>query len=240
LNAPHQPLPESTPQANPAHDSAAIRAEDVHQSFTIGDHTINVLRGVNLTVKHGEKLFLCGASGAGKTTLLYTLAGLEQPKSGRILIKGQSIYHGSGAALARLRNKHMGYVFQNYLLLPELTALENVLLPAMISRNATRDIGATILERVGLGHRLHHLPNELSGGEQQRAAIARALINDPDILFADEPTGNLDSKNGTEIMSLLLNLADESGKTLVVVTHDANLARTGDRVLHIVDGQIEE
>ncbi|MEM8952895.1 MAG: ABC transporter ATP-binding protein [Verrucomicrobiota bacterium] len=224
----------------PAASTTAIQAQDVHQSFSIGDHSVDVLRGVNLTVAPGEKLFLCGASGAGKTTLLYTLAGLEHPKSGHILVNGTSIYDRPGAALARLRNQQMGYVFQNYLLLPELTALENVRLPSMI-RSKTGDSAATdILEQVGLGHRLHHLPAELSGGEQQRTAIARALINNPDILFADEPTGNLDSKNGDEIMSLLLNLADEQNKTLVVVTHDANLARTGDRLLHIIDGRIEE
>ncbi|MEM7144180.1 MAG: ABC transporter ATP-binding protein [Verrucomicrobiota bacterium] len=223
-----------------ASQTPAIQAEDVHQSFSIGDHTVDVLRGVNLSVSAGEKLFLCGASGAGKTTLLYTLAGLEHPKSGRILVNGTSVYDRPGTALARLRNQHMGYVFQNYLLLPELTALENVRLPSMIHTRSGESAATEILEKVGLGHRLHHLPAELSGGEQQRAAIARALINNPDILFADEPTGNLDSKNGAEIMSLLLNLADEQHKTLVVVTHDANLARTGDRVLHIVDGLIEE
>ena len=176
--------------------SALVAAENLVQYFTIGAKRIDVLRGIDLSIERGERLFLCGASGAGKTTLLYTLAGLEKPIRGRVFVKGQSIYECRGSTLTRLRNERMGYVFQNYLLLPELTALENVLLPSMIGGRSAEDHARGTLAKVGLADRMNHLPAELSGGEQQRVAIARALINKPDILFADEPTGNLDSKTG--------------------------------------------
>jgi predicted ABC-type transport system involved in lysophospholipase L1 biosynthesis ATPase subunit len=211
-------------------------ARDLRRSFRIGPRRIEVLRGVSLEVRHGESIFLCGASGAGKTTLLYTLAGLERPESGEVEFEGQKLYRRGESTLAQLRNQKMGFVFQGYFLLPELTALENVMLPGMIGRRAARGACAKSLEAVGLGDRLNHLPPELSGGEQQRVAIARALTNDPDIIFADEPTGNLDSKTGDAIMDLLLGLAQERNKTLVVVTHDNNLAQRGDRTLRIVDG----
>ena len=211
-------------------------ARDLRRSFQIGRRRIEVLRGVSLEVRHGESIFLCGASGAGKTTLLYTLAGLERPESGEVEFEGQKLYRNGESALARLRNEKMGFVFQGYFLLPELTALENVMLPGMIGRHPGKEACAQSLSAVGLGDRLHHLPPELSGGEQQRVAIARALTNDPDIIFADEPTGNLDSRTGDAIMDLLLGLAQERNKTLVVVTHDNNLAQRGDRTLRIVDG----
>jgi predicted ABC-type transport system involved in lysophospholipase L1 biosynthesis ATPase subunit len=186
-----------------------------------------------------EAVFLSGASGAGKTTLLYTLAGLERPESGTVEFEGRRLYSGSSAMQARLRNEKMGFVFQGYFLLPELTALENVLLPAMIARRPTRSFAEESLAAVGLSDRMQHLPAELSGGEQQRVAIARALTNNPDIIFADEPTGNLDSKTGDAIIDLLLNLARERNKTLLVVTHDARLAARGDRQLHIKDGVLQ-
>ncbi|MBA2434006.1 MAG: ABC transporter ATP-binding protein [Verrucomicrobiota bacterium] len=211
-------------------------ARDLRRSFQIGPRRIEVLRGVSLEVLHGESIFLCGASGAGKTTLLYTLAGLERPESGEVKFEGRRLYRGSESSLAKLRNQKMGFVFQGYFLLPELTALENVMLPGMIGRHTSREACTQSLEAVGLGDRLNHLPPELSGGEQQRVAIARALTNDPDIIFADEPTGNLDSRTGDTIMDLLLGLAKERNKTMVVVTHDNNLAQRGDRTLRIVDG----
>ena len=211
-------------------------ARDLRRSFQIGKRRIEVLRGVSLSVEKGECVFLCGASGAGKTTLLYTLAGLERPESGEVEFEGRALYRAGESALAKLRNRKMGFVFQGYFLLPELTALENVMLPGMIGRRATRNQCAESLGTVGLRERTNHLPPELSGGEQQRVAIARALTNDPDIIFADEPTGNLDSKTGDSIMELLLGLARERGKTLVVVTHDARLAERGDRTLRIADG----
>lgn len=216
--------------------SPQLVARDLFQSFRMGARRIEVLRGISMEIAHNEAVFLSGASGAGKTTLLYTLAGLERPESGTVEFEGRRLYSGSSAMQARLRNEKMGFVFQGYFLLPELTALENVLLPAMIARRATRSDAEESLSAVGLGDRMQHLPAELSGGEQQRVAIARALTNNPDIIFADEPTGNLDSKTGDTIIDLLLNLARERNTTLLVVTHDARLAARGDRQLHIADG----
>jgi putative ABC transport system ATP-binding protein/lipoprotein-releasing system ATP-binding protein len=213
-----------------------LKARGLRRSFRIGGASIEVLRGIDIDIAAGESVFLCGASGAGKTTLLYTLAGLETPEAGIVEFEGHSLYGLYGNALARLRNKSMGFVFQSYFLLPELTALENVLLPALIRGKSELARGRDLLQRVGLAGRIDHLPAELSGGEQQRVAIARSLINDPAILFADEPTGNLDSKNGEVIINLLLDLAKADGRTLVVITHDENLASRGDRVVRIVDG----
>src|SRR3954469_19151843 len=214
-------------------------ARDLRRSFKIGPRRIEVLRGISLEVQQGEAVFLCGASGAGKTTLLYTLAGLERPESGTVEFEGRRLYEGSTASQAQLRNEKMGFVFQGYFLLPELTALENVTLPGMIGGRRDRTAAEASLRDVGLAERMQHLPAELSGGEQQRVAIARALTNDPDIIFADEPTGNLDSKTGDTIIDLLLNLARDRKKTLLVVTHDNQLAARGNRQLHIVDGLLE-
>ncbi len=219
-------------------DPFHLRAVDLKRSFRIGQRRIEVLRGISLEINRGESLFLVGASGTGKTTLLYTLAGLERPEAGEVFFEGRSLYRQSARAQAAVRNERMGFVFQGYLLLPELTALENVMVPSMIGGRPRRQQAQEALERVGLGARQHHLPAELSGGEQQRVAIARALINDPGILFADEPTGNLDSKTGEVIIDLLLALVRENQKTLLVVTHDAQLARRGDRKIEIVDGQL--
>lgn len=216
----------------------AIEAIDVVRTFTIGPRQIEVLKGVTLSVSKGEKLFLVGPSGAGKTSLLYTLAGLESPNRGDVKIDGQSLYKMRGDRQARLRNDRLGYVFQNFFLLPELTAIENVMLPSMIGGRKARFRAEELLERVGLDHRKAHLPNELSGGEQQRVAIARAMINDPEILFADEPTGNLDSKTGESVMGMFTSLVDEEERTLLVVTHDTRLADTGDRQVLLNDGRI--
>jgi predicted ABC-type transport system involved in lysophospholipase L1 biosynthesis ATPase subunit len=215
-----------------------LQARSITRSFRIGGSRIEVLRGIDLDIQSGETVFLCGASGAGKTTLLYTLAGLETPESGEVLFEGKSLYSLSGNALARLRNLRMGFIFQSYFLLPELTALENILVPAMIRGSDARNRAIELLSHVGLADRSGHLPAELSGGEQQRVAIARSLINDPAILFADEPTGNLDSKNGAVIMTLLLDLTRKDGRSLVVVTHDDQLACSGDRLVRIEDGCI--
>jgi predicted ABC-type transport system involved in lysophospholipase L1 biosynthesis ATPase subunit len=219
--------------------TSQLIARDIYQSFRMGSRRIEVLRGISIEVVRNEAVFLSGASGAGKTTLLYTLAGLERPESGTVEFQGRRLYYGSSKAEARFRNQKMGFVFQGYFLLPELTALENVILPAMIGRSATRSEAEESLAAVGLGDRMHHLPAELSGGEQQRVAIARALTNNPDIIFADEPTGNLDSKTGDAIIDLLLHLARKRNKTLLVVTHDPRLAARGDRQLHIKDGMLK-
>lgn len=222
----------------PAARPPQVIARDLRRSFQLGSRKIEVLRGISTEIQHGEAVFLCGASGAGKTTLLYTLAGLETPESGTVEFEGVQLYHGGESKQARIRNERIGFVFQGYFLLPELTALENVLLPSMIGRKLKREAAEQALIDVGLAERLHHLPTELSGGEQQRVAIARALINDPSIIFADEPTGNLDSKTGEGIVELLLGLVKERGKTLVVVTHDSNLATRGDRRMEIHDGTL--
>jgi len=216
----------------------AVSAKDVVRTFQIGENRIEVLKGVTLDVRHGETLFLVGPSGAGKTSLLYTLAGLEKPNAGEVLINGQSLYRLSRSEQALVRNTSMGYVFQSFFLLPELTALENVMVPALIRHRQAKDRALELLERVGLGGRTNHLPSELSGGEQQRVAIARSLMNDPAILFADEPTGNLDTATGSAVMTLLMDLVNERKRTLVVVTHDQSLARVGDRKVTLVDGRI--
>ena len=224
-----------TLEMTPSSDSHLV-AKDLRRSFRLGGRTIEVLCGISVSIRRGEAVFLSGASGAGKTTLLYTLAGLERPESGSVRFEGRELYTGSESADARHRNERMGFVFQGYFLLPELTALENAMLPQMIGGRARLEDAARALDRVGLKERMHHLPAELSGGEQQRVAIARALINDPSIIFADEPTGNLDSKTGDAIVDLLLALVRENGKTLLVVTHDNSLALRGDRRLEIRDG----
>jgi len=216
-----------------------LSARDLRRSFKIGSRQIDVLRGISLDIHRGESVFLVGASGAGKTTLLYTMAGLERPESGTVTFEGRELYKGSERAEARMRNERMGFVFQGYFLLPELTALENVMLPTMIDGRHLREAAERALEKVGLAERKHHLPAEMSGGEQQRVAIARAIINDPTVIFADEPTGNLDSKTGGTIVDLLLALVRENQKTLVVVTHDARLAERGDRKVEIVDGLLK-
>jgi len=217
---------------------AQLSARNICRSFKIGSRKVDVLRGINLDINKGESVFLCGASGAGKTTLLYTLAGLERPESGEVTFEDHKLYSGGAGKDAKIRNQRMGFVFQGYFLLPELTALENTLVPSLIRHRPDPEIAQSLLERVGLADRMHHLPNELSGGEQQRVAIARALINDPAIVFADEPTGNLDTTNGEAIMELLGGLVREKQKTLVVVTHDQDLAARGDRVVHIRDGHL--
>ncbi len=221
-------------------DDVHLRARGLRKSFRLGATTLEILRGLNLDVRRGECVFLCGASGAGKSTLLYTLAGLERPTNGDVHFENEDLYRVSAARQAELRNTRMGFVFQSYMLLPELTALENVALPGLIGGRSDRDRAAELLKHVGLADRSHHLPSELSGGEQQRVAIARALANRPTMLFADEPTGNLDSKTGGEIIDLLLGLARENKTTLLAVTHDTNLAARGDRVLHIRDGLLQD
>jgi predicted ABC-type transport system involved in lysophospholipase L1 biosynthesis ATPase subunit len=242
LAAPASALaPEILAPALASEETPLIQTRDLRQSFRIGRTQLDVLRGISLEIWAGAAAFLVGASGAGKTTLLYTMAGLEPPASGRVVFEGQSVYELGRKAQSRLRNRRMGFIFQGYFLLGELTALENVLMPAMIGGGNRREHAARaaqLLYEVGLGDRLHHLPLELSGGEQQRVAIARALINDPSVIFADEPTGNLDSQAGSAIMDLLLALVREKRKTLLVVTHDMSLAQRGDRTLELRDGRL--
>jgi ABC-type lipoprotein export system ATPase subunit len=218
-----------------------IVARDLGRTYRIGKRSLNVLRGVNLEVSRGDFLALRGASGAGKSTLLHLLGGLDVPDAGEISFAGKNLAKLSAAKLAAFRNFKVGFVFQAYHLLPELTALENVCLPARIARVSVADAakrGRELLARVGLGERVEHRPNELSGGEQQRVAIARALINSPELLLADEPTGNLDSKTGGEIIELLKSLRAEKQTTLIIATHDARVAAHAERVIELADGRI--
>ncbi len=231
-------MPVTDPSSFPINTSLHLSGVDLKRSFSIGSRQVEVLRGVSLDVMRGDILFLVGASGAGKSTLLYTLAGLERPDSGSVLLDGEALYSGAESHEARIRNRKVGFVFQGFHLLPELTAEENVALPLMISGNSNRTHALELLDAVGLADRSQHLPLELSGGEQQRVAIARALVNDPEILFADEPTGNLDSKNSELILDLLLSLTQKKQRTLIVVTHDTELSRRGNRRLEIRDGHL--
>ena len=216
----------------------AIEGKEIHCSYSIGSKKVDVLRGIDVSVSKGERVFLSGASGAGKTTLLYCLAGLEEPSRGKVVVEGTDLYQLPRAKQGRFRNSRMGFIFQNYFLLPEFTALENVLIPGMIGGVDGRDRAEELLAAVGLEKRFHHLPAEMSGGEQQRVAIARALVRSPSIIFADEPTGNLDSRNGDEIMDLLLGFAAKENTTLIVVSHQPELAKLGDRTLLIRDGEV--
>src|SRR5438105_10495205 len=189
-----------------ASGDAPLIARNLRRSFRIGPRRIEVLRGISMEVRHSEAVFLVGATGAGTTTLLYTLAGLKRPEKGTVECSGRRLYSGSSRSEAKIRNTEMGFVFQGYFLLPELTALENVMLPGMIGGRVKKSIAEESLRAVGLSERLQHLPAELSGAEQQRGAIARALVNDPEIIFADEPTGILDWNTGNGIMDLLMSL----------------------------------
>lgn len=218
--------------------SVHLCARNLCQTYDLGETHLEVLQGVDLEVIRGEVVFLRGPSGAGKSTLLYILAGLEHPRAGTVEFEGRQLFALNRDQQALLRNRRMGFVFQSYFLLPELTALENVLLPAMLGGSQSEQKARNLLDRVGLSGRLNHLPSQLSGGEQQRVAIARALVNDPSILFADEPTGNLDAKTGEGIIELLLGLARQDGCTFVAVTHDPALANLGDRQLYLERGHL--
>jgi lipoprotein-releasing system ATP-binding protein len=218
-----------------------LRARDLHKTYRLGKTTLEVLRGVDLEVTTGEFLALRGASGAGKSTLLHLLGGLDRADRGDILLDEIRLGGLTATALTRLRNRRIGFVFQAYHLLPELTALENVCLPARIQRVPVAEAeqrGRDLLGRVGLEARVEHKPYELSGGEQQRVAIARALVNHPELLLADEPTGNLDSHTGDGIIELLCALRAERQTTLVIATHDARVAERAPRVIQLVDGRI--
>jgi len=220
-----------------------LRTRGVRRHYRMGDRTLEVLRGVDLEVAHGAFLALRGASGAGKSTLLHLLGGLDQPSAGEIWFDGQNLAALPAAALTFVRNRRVGFVFQAYHLLPELDALENVCLPARIARIPASEAGARgrdLLARVGLQDRMTHRPYELSGGEQQRVAIARALINGPELILADEPTGNLDSHTGEGIIELLCSLQVERKATLIIATHDVRVAARAPTVVELVDGQIAQ
>ncbi len=234
--------------AGPASRTAVARALSVHKSYWKGPHEIEVLRGVDLTIYDGEFLAIIGQSGSGKSTLLHLLGTLDVPDRGEIHFDGRRVDHLPASGRDRLRNESIGMIFQFYHLLPELTALENVLVPAMIGRSVWRyrlerrtwrRRAEELLDQVGLSHRRHHRPRELSGGEMQRAAIARALLTRPRLLLADEPTGNLDEENGQSILRLLRTLNAEHDLTIVMVTHDASIASQADRTVRLSQGRVQ-
>ena len=220
---------------------ALLSATGLHKTYILGKRSLEVLRGVDLELQRGEFLALRGASGAGKSTLLHLLGGLDTPNRGEVRLAGRNLSTLGRQDLARLRRKEVGFIFQAYYLLPELDALENVCLPARMARTPAAEAearGRDLLARVGLRERVEHKPYELSGGEQQRVAIARAMINEPDLILADEPTGNLDSHTGEEIIELLCALRVEKQTTLIMATHDARVAARAPKVVELVDGQI--
>lgn len=220
-----------------------MKLTDVSKIYRIGTEKVVALDNISLEIPKGEICCILGTSGSGKSTLLNLMAGLERPTKGNIKIKGKNIERMSENSLARFRQKHVGFVFQSYNLLPALTALENVSLPLVfrgVSKKVRNQKAKRILEQVGLGTHIKHKPNQMSGGQQQRVGIARAFIGNPEIVFADEPTGNLDSKTTVEIMNLITNLARENNQTLIIVTHDVNIAKYADRVVYILDGNIEK
>jgi lipoprotein-releasing system ATP-binding protein len=219
-----------------------IRTENLIKEYKIAkDKSLRVLNGINIRLFKSEIVSIVGASGAGKSTLLHLLGALDKPTSGEIYYEDENIFNLSSDKLAKLRNTKIGFVFQFHHLLPEFTAIENVSIASMISGkslNDTRRRAKSLLEDVGLGDRLEHRPNELSGGEAQRVAMARSLMNSPGVILADEPTGNLDTKNSEEIIKLIFDLREKYGQTFVIVTHNENFASITDRTLKMVDGRI--
>jgi lipoprotein-releasing system ATP-binding protein len=220
-----------------------LEARDVHKSFTQGPVTLEVLRGVNLSVAPAERLAIIGASGSGKTTLLQILGGLDRPSGGHVRVEGRDIHELNERDRGMLRNHAIGFVYQFHHLLPEFSALENVAMPLMVRRSGVSEAKSRareILDRVGLGARLSHRPHQLSGGERQRAAVARALVTQPRLVLADEPTGNLDGANAEQVFALMLELNRERQTSLIVVTHDPRLAARMDRILEIEGGLLTE
>ncbi len=220
-------------------DEIFLEASGITKSFVIGKHRIDVLKGVGLQVKRGEWVALLGASGSGKTTLLDIIGTISRPDSGSLVCDGRDLTKLHQRELVTFRRRNIGFVFQAYHMLPELNICENVMLPAMMEDRPKSEVKAqalALLERVGLGHRVNHRASELSGGEQQRAAIARALMNSPRLLLADEPTGNLDSVTGSGILDLFKEFHAEGKMTIVMVTHDLNVAKLADRMVELKDG----
>ena len=237
---------EKGPNAKVVSPDLILRATGIHRVFKMGDSSIAVLKGVDMSIRRGEFVAIEGRSGSGKSTLMHILGALDAPDSGNVEFDGED-YDRVGRS--QLRNKQFGFVFQFYHLLPELNVLENTLLAPMISnswlafrsnRAALTARGTEVLASLGMSHRLKHKPSQLSGGERQRVAIARALMNSPRVLFADEPTGNLDAETGLQIMAVLEKLHRDQGQTIVMVTHDRSLARTADRVLVLKEGRLQK
>ena len=219
--------------------STILKVEHLSKEFKSGDDTVQVLSDVSFAVEAGSTCAIVGPSGSGKTTLIAICAGLERPSEGSVLFDDVALHEASEEQLARIRNQSIGFIFQSFQLLPSLTALENVMVPAEINgEKMVRGSAIELLGRVGLGRRLHHFPAQLSGGEQQRVAIARAFMNSPKVLFADEPTGNLDTETAESIVKLIFNLNANSGTTLILVTHDRELTQLADRTISLRGGRL--
>lgn len=231
----------TTPTPMTGENYPMIRITDLHKSFIMGSQELTVLKGIDLEIPLGQMVAIVGASGAGKSTMLHIMGMLDRPTKGTVYFDNQDLFQMSEAQQAEFRNRRIGFVFQFHHLLPEFTALENACMPALIQRRPLEEVeqeATTLLQEVGLGQRLHHKPGELSGGEQQRVAVARALLQKPDLVLADEPTGNLDTHTGESLFGLLRDLNRTRKTTFVIVTHNDKLSAQSDRIIHMQDGMI--
>lgn len=223
------------------HGKPIIYVKNVRKVYRMGDEEVVALKRINLKIYKGEVCCIFGTSGSGKSTLLNQLAGMEKPTQGQVFIRGESISRMGEEELAAFRQEHMSFIFQSYNLLPSMTAVENVAMPLMfkgVDRKRREAMAEDLLRRVGLSHRLHHYPSQMSGGQQQRAGIARAFVSRPEVVFADEPTGNLDTKTTAEIMDMVMGFARRFNQTIILVTHDPGMSKYADRIVTLVDGVI--
>ena len=223
------------------HEKPIIYVKNVRKVYRMGDEEVVALKRINLRIYKGEVCCIFGTSGSGKSTLLNQLAGMEKPTKGQVFIRGKNISDMNEEELAAFRQEHMSFIFQSYNLLPSMTAVENVAMPMMfkgMDRKKREAMAEEMLKRVGLSHRLHHYPSQMSGGQQQRAGIARAFVSRPEVVFADEPTGNLDTKTTAEIMDMVMGFARRFNQTIILVTHDPGMSRYADRIVTLVDGII--
>ncbi len=219
-----------------------LSVKSLEKTYTRGEETVRALKGVSLDIRDGQFVAIMGPSGSGKSTLLHLMGGLDRPSKGEVILRGDSMASMSDSELSLFRRKKLGFIFQFFNLLPTLSALENVCLPRLLGNESIKKIeprAKELLQKMGLEHRMHHKPDQLSGGEMQRVAIARALISDPALILADEPTGNLDTKTGESILGLLREMAQTTGKTIVMVTHDPKAASYGNRLIRMKDGELE-